>query len=100
MARIEFDKSLNIRAMHGTLLRNRDGSRVVVRTNRRTGRMTVHLLKQQQRTTPLSVAEIAGRNNFALIARAVAQRQCNGDTRHRSIIWAEVKAALYGNENV
>lgn len=97
MASVIFDKSFSIQAMHGTLQRNRDGSRVVVRTNSRTGRMTMMLLKPYRRTTPVSDAEIAGRNRFSQISREVAKRVKAGDRRLKSLIWAEVKAQLSDN---
>lgn len=92
MARIELDKSLNIRSMHGTLQRNRDGSKIVVRTNSRTGEMTMHYLKPHQRSTPISDAEIAGRTRFGCIAQAVQLRRKSGDKRPYKTIWHDVAA--------
>lgn len=98
MARIELDKGLNIQSMHGTLSRNSDGTRLVVRTNSRTGKMTIHMLKPQQRSTPVSDAELAGRTRFGSIAGAVQLRRRAGDKRPYKTIWHEV-AALYDAQN-
>ena len=92
MARIELDKSLNIRSMHGTLQRNRDGSKIVVRTNSRTGEMTMHFLKPQRRSTPVSDAERAGRTRFGCIAQAVQKLRKSGDKRPYKTIWHDVAA--------
>lgn len=92
MARFEFDKALNIRSMSGTLQRNRDGSKVVVRTSRTTGKMTVHLMQPSQRSTPVSDAEKAQRARFAAVARAIAARRRNGDLRPKHILWQEITA--------
>ena len=98
MARIELDKSLNILSMHGTLQRNRDGSKLVVRTDSRTGKMTMHMLNPQQRSTPVSDAEIAGRTRFGAIGRAVQLRRKAGDRRPYKTIWHDV-ANEYDSQN-
>ena len=100
MAYVQFDKALNIQEIHGTLRRNRDGSRLIARTSSRTGRISMHLMKPQQRATPLTDAEIASRQRFALICREVTRRIKAGDHRLKSVIWAEVKAALSDCTNV
>ena len=91
MAQIELDKSLNIRSMHGTIQRNPDGSKLVVRTNSRTGKMTMHYMKPQQRSTPVSRHELEIRNRFSLMSREVNRRIRAGDKRRKDLIWAEVK---------
>ena len=98
MARIELDKSLNILSMHGTLRRNNDGSKLVVRTDSRTGKMTMHMLNPQQRSTPVSDAEIAGRTRFGAIGRAVQLRRKAGDRRPYKTIWHDV-AIEYDSQN-
>ena len=90
MARIELDKSLNILSMHGTLQRNRDGSKLVVRTDSRTGKMTMHMFNPHQRSTPVSDAEKVGRTRFGAIGRAVQLRRKAGDRRPYKTIWHDV----------
>lgn len=94
MAHIEFDKALNIRSMHGTIQRNRDGSKIVVRTNSRTGKMTMLYLKPQQRSTPVSQHELDIRNRFTLMSREVNRRIQAGDKRCKALIWEEVKREM------
>ena len=46
------------------------------------------------RRTPPSDREKAQRVRFAAISRAVAQRQRNGDTRPKKIIWDELAQTI------
>ena len=100
MAQIEFDKSLNIRSLHGTIQRNSDGSRLIVRTSSRTGRMTMLLLKPQKRSKPVSQHELDLRSRFSVMAREVARRISAGDKRPKARIWAEIKRDLKNAEAI
>ena len=100
MAQIEFDKAFNIRSMHGTIQRHRDGSKLVVRTNSRTGKMTMLYMKPRQRSTPVSPRELEVRNRFTVISREVARRIAAGDRRPKSLIWAEIKRELKSAEAI
>ena len=90
--------------MHGTISRNRDGSRLIVRTSSRTGRMIILLLKPQKRSTPVSQHELQLRSRFSVMAREVDRRISAGDRRPKSLIWAEIKRdfknaeAIYGGQ--
>jgi len=53
-----------------------------------------------QRTTPVTAKEKHQRAIFAQVSREVTRRLRSGDTRPRSIIWAEVKAALSNSTNL
>ena len=46
------------------------------------------------RSTPPSDRELAQRVRFAAICRAVAQRQRNGDTRPKKLIWDELAKSI------
>ena len=48
----------------------------------------------KQRCTPPSDREKAQRTRFAAICRAVAQRQRNGDTRPKKLIWDELAKSI------
>lgn len=45
------------------------------------------------RSTPVTKAELIHRKKFSVIASEVARRIKAGDTRPKSVIWAEVKTA-------
>ncbi len=100
MAQIEFDKAFNICSMHGTIQRRSDGTKLVVRTNSRTGKMTMLYMKPQQRSTPLSQRELQARQRFTLMSREVNRRIAAGDRRPKARIWADVKAAFSDSANV
>lgn len=58
----------------------------------RNGQVRAYLVRPDQfrRTTPLSEAEIRGRQLFSITASEVARRRKAGDTRPKKVIWAEV----------
>lgn len=91
MATFLFNLQDGITHIRGTLRRNDDGTRLEARTDSH-GRTRLYLMPKYKRSTPVSDAEIAGRNRFACIARMIRQRRMAGDKRPHKLLWDEAAA--------